>query len=166
MIHLYTGHGGGKTTSALGVAMRALGQGKKVVMVQFMKGRTDVGEFKIQKKIKNFKVYQFGRKVCIKPISRPIKKDYELAEKGLKFVEKVLKQKLFLLILDEINLAAKIGLLNKKDVLKVLKKKSKKTNIILTGRYAPKGFIKISDIVTVFEDRKRIKRKAEKGIEY
>lgn len=166
MIHLYTGNGGGKTTSALGVAVRAVGQGKKVVMIQFMKGRKDVGEIKIQKKLKNFKVYQFGRKECIKPISKPLKKDYELAEKGLKFAEKVLKQKPFLLILDEINLAAKIGLLNKKDVLKVLKKKPKKTHVILTGRYAPKELMKVSDIITVFEDRKRIKRQAEKGIEY
>ncbi|MBM3199301.1 cob(I)yrinic acid a,c-diamide adenosyltransferase [Candidatus Woesearchaeota archaeon] len=166
MIHLYTGNGGGKTTSALGVAMRALGHGKKVVMIQFMKGRKDTGEFKIQKRLKNFKVYQFGRKECIRPLDQPLKIDYELAEKGLAMAEKVLKQKPFLLILDEINLAASIGLLDKEKVLEVLKKKPKQTNIILTGRYALEEFIRLADISTRVEDEKRTDRKAEKGIEY
>lgn len=166
MIHLYTGNGGGKTTSALGVAMRALGQGKKVVMIQFMKGRKDVGEYKIQKRLKGFKIYQFGRKECIQPISKPTEKDYELAEKGLRFVEKVLKKKPYLLILDEINLAAAIGLLKIPDVLKVLEKKSKNTHLIMTGRHAPEEFIKKADIVTTVEDVKRVEREAQKGIEY
>ncbi len=166
MIHLYTGDGGGKTTSALGVAMRTLGHGKKVVIIQFMKGRTDTGEYKIQKKLKGFKIYQFGRKECIRPISKPLKEDYEFAEKGLKFVEKVLKQKPYLLILDEVNLAAAVGLLKTSDVLKVLEKKSKNTHLIMTGRHAPEEFIRIADIVTTIEDVKRVERVAQKGIEY
>lgn len=164
MIRLYTGNGCGKTTSALGVAMRCLGHGKKVVMIQFMKGRKDIGEYKIQNKLKNFRVYQFGRECFIK--NQPAKEDYALAEKGLSFAEKVLKQKKFLVILDEVNLAAKFGLLSKNKVVKALKNKNKKTNVILTGRYAPKEFMDISDIVTVFEEKKRRKMKAEKGIEY
>lgn len=166
MIHLYTGDGGGKTTSALGVAMRTLGHGKKVVMIQFMKGRKDVGEYKIQKLLKNFKVYQFGRKECIQPISKPLKEDYGFAEKGLKFVEKVLKQKPYLLILDEINLVAAVGLLKTSDVLKVLEKRSKNTHLIMTGRHAPEEFIRIADLVTTVEDVKRVDREAQKGIEY
>ncbi|MDP2909014.1 MAG: cob(I)yrinic acid a,c-diamide adenosyltransferase [Nanoarchaeota archaeon] len=166
MIHLYTGDGGGKTTSALGVAMRALGHGKKVVMIQFMKGRTDTGEYKIQKQLKNFKVYQFGREDFIKPVDKPTEKDYKLAEKGLRFVEKTLKEKPCLLILDEINLAAAIGLLKISDVLKVLEKKSKDTHLIMTGRHAPEEFIRIADIVTTVEDVKRVEREAQKGIEY
>lgn len=166
MIHLYTGNGGGKTTSALGVAMRTLGHGKKVVIIQFMKGRKDVGEYKIQKQLKNFKVYQFGRKDFIKPVDKPTEKDYGLAEKGLRFVEKILKEKPCLLILDEINLAAAIGLLKISDVLKVLEKKSKDTHLIMTGRHAPEEFIRIADIVTTVEDVKRVEREAQKGIEY
>lgn len=166
MIHLYTGNGGGKTTSALGVAMRTLGHGKKVVMIQFMKGRTDTGEYKIQKQLKNFKVYQFGRKDFIKPVDKPTEKDYELAEKGLRFVEKTLKEKPYLLILDEINLAAAIGLLKTSDVLKILEQKSKDTHLIMTGRHAPEEFIKTADIVTTVEDMKRVEREAQKGIEY
>jgi len=166
MIHLYTGNGGGKTTSALGVAMRALGQEKKVVMIQFMKGRKDVGEYKIQKKLKGFKIYQFGRKECIKPVDMPTKEDKELAKQGLAFVKKVLKEKPNLLILDEVNLAASVNLLDTKEVIKVLKDKPKSVHVIMTGRFAPKEFEELADIVTVVDDKKRVERKAEKGIEY
>lgn len=166
MIHLYTGDGGGKTTAALGVAMRMLGHDKKVVMIQFMKGRIDTGEYKIQKKLKNFKVYQFGRKSFIKPVDMPAKKDKELAKKGLEFVKKVMNEKPNLLILDEINLAASVNLVKAEEVLEILKNKPKSIHVLMTGRFAPKEFEEIADIVTIVDDKKRVERAAQKGIEY
>ena len=166
MIHLYTGDGGGKTTAALGVAMRALGHDKKVVMVQFMKGRTDIGEYKIQDKLENFKVYQFGRKDFIKPVDMPANKDKELAKQCLEFVKKILEEKPDILILDEINLAVAVNLLDVKEVVEVLKGKPKSVHVLMTGRFAPKEFKKLADIVTIVEDEKRVERAAQEGIEY
>ena len=163
MIHLYTGNGGGKTTAALGVALRALGHKKKVVVIQFMKGR-ETGEAKI--KLKNYKIYQFGRKEFV-DFKKPDKKDYELAEKGLEKAKEILKKKPDILILDEVNVAVACGLLKAKDVVEVLKRIPKRTTVYLTGRYAPKELIKISDFVTEIIDLKKPKKMVyRKGIEY
>ena len=167
MIHVYTGNGGGKTTAALGIAMRSLGHGHKVVMIQFMKGRKNIGEYKIQNRLKSFRVYQFGRKELIRPITNLKNADYALAKKGLKCIEQVLdKEKPYLLILDEVNLAAAIGLLEPKDVLKALEKANGRTYIIMTGRKAPREFIEKATIVTEVNDTKRKSISARKGIEY
>lgn len=155
LVHLYTGSGGGKTTAALGVALRALGHGYKVIMVQFLKGRKNIGEYKIQKKLKNFKVYQFGSKEFIN-LRKPSKKDKELAKKGLEFVKEVIKEKPRILILDEINLAIKIKLISLEDLLKVLEKVHRNTEVYLTGRYASKGLIEKADFVSKIEDKKRV----------
>ncbi len=168
LVHLYTGNGGGKTTSALGLAMRALGHGQKVIMIQFLKGRKDIGEYKIQEKLSpNFEVHQFGTPEFVDPKNlRPI--DYELAQKGLNFAKEALKKKPDLLILDEINLAAAGGLVKVEDVLKLLEDVPEKTIVILTGRYAPDELINRADVVTVVEDIKGMKKRMppRKGYEY
>jgi cob(I)alamin adenosyltransferase len=166
-IHLYTGDGGGKTTAALGVAMRSLGQGRRVAVVQFMKGRKDIGEWKIQKKLKNFTVYQFGRKDFVN-LRKPSAKDAELANQALGFAEAELIEKKppHLLILDEINLAAGIGLISVKEVLRMLKKIPAGLDVYMTGRDAPKELLKAADFVTYVEDQKRKKTTARKGIDY
>ncbi len=167
-IHLYTGNGGGKTTAALGVAMRAVGQGKRVVVVQFMKGRKDTGEYKIQKKLGSmYKVYQFGKKQFVN-LKKPSSEDVRLANEALAFVNEVMREKLHpdLLILDEINIAANTGLIDKKQTLKMLKDAPSSIDIYMTGRYAPKEFINAADFVTFVEDKKRLKLPARKGIDY
>jgi len=169
MIHLYTGNGGGKTTAALGVAMRALGQGRRVVVVQFMKGRKDIGEYKIQKKLGNaYEVFQFGRREFVN-LKKPSKEDEELANEALGFAKEVMREKMHphLLILDEINLAAAIGLIDKKKVVEMLNEAPSGIDIYMTGRYAPKEFISISDYVTSVEDKKQpAKMAARRGIDY
>lgn len=166
-IHVYTGDGGGKTTAALGVAMRAIGHGKRVAMVQFMKGRKDIGEWKVQKKLRDFAVYQFGRKGFVN-MKKPSAKDIELANQALGFAGAELFEKRppDLLILDEINLAAALGMVDVKDVLEMLSKMPKEVDVYLTGRRAPDEFIKAADFVTEVEDRKRKKINARKGIDY
>jgi len=166
-IYLWTGTGAGKTTSALGVALRALGHKQKVVIVQFMKGRKDIGEYKIRKKLgRKYKIYQFGRKGFVN-LKKPSKKDKDLAVKGLRFAERVLKEKPDLLVLDEINLAVACGLLNVKDVLSFLNKVPKKTCVYLIGRFAPKKLIDKADFVNEVKIIKHPRKwKAKKGIEY
>jgi len=148
--------------------MRALGHGQKVIMIQFLKGRKDIGEYKIQKKLSpNFDVYQFGTPELVDPKNlRPI--DYELARKGLEFAREALKRKPHLLILDEINLAAAGGLVRVEDVLELLKNIPRRTIVILTGRYAPDDLINRADVVTAVEDVKGMKKRmpARKGYEY
>ena len=167
---MYVGTGAGKTTAAFGLALRALGHDKKVVIIQFIKGRKDIGEYKIQKKLKNFKIYQFGRKEFVNP-KKFEQIDYQFAREGLEFIGKMIKEKPFLLILDEINLAAsKSGLINPKEVIKILKKIkkiSKNTHIVLTGRYAPKEFYKIADFINEVKFVKMPKKlRTIRGIQY
>ncbi|MFC1769324.1 cob(I)yrinic acid a,c-diamide adenosyltransferase [Nanoarchaeota archaeon] len=166
-VYLWTGNGWGKTTSAFGVALRSLGHGKKVVVVQFMKGRKNkIGEYKIQSKLKNLTVQQFGKESWVN-LKHPSKKDINLAHKGLDFAKESLKKKPFLLILDEINLAAKIGLLEKKRILDLLDAAPANMHIYLTGRYAPKWLIKRANYVNVINTKKGPKKlMGEKGIDY
>ena len=105
MIQVYTGNGKGKTTAALGLAVRAAGAGLNVYIGQFAKGR-NYSELTILKKLKNIKIEQFGRRCFIKV--KPDSLDIELACKGLDKLKKaILSKKFHLIILDEINIALK-----------------------------------------------------------
>ncbi|MGB9748335.1 MAG: cob(I)yrinic acid a,c-diamide adenosyltransferase [Candidatus Woesearchaeota archaeon] len=173
MIINLTGNGKGKTTSALGTAFRAMGYGKKVCIIQFMKTENS-GEFNFANELKTrlnerILIYSFGSekliaknndavkelktRSCFKKLKIKVKtlEDKKLAKLALKKAHDCLKQKPFLLILDEINPAVYFGLISKRRVLKFLKnslENSNDTNIILTGRNSPKEFIEISDIVS------------------
>ena len=162
MIYVKTGEGGGKTTSAMGLALRALGHGKKVIIIQFMKGR-ETGEMIALKKFKNCIFKQFGREEFVN-LTNPARVDKELARKALEYAFKSLDERPFMLILDEVNLAAATGLVKVKDVLRLIKKAN--CHIILTGRHSPKSFIRVADFVTNYEDVKRKEVVAREGIEY
>jgi cob(I)alamin adenosyltransferase len=167
MIIVYTGNGKGKTTAALGLALRSIGYGKRVVLIQFMKGR-ETGEILAAKKILGLEIYQFGRKDFVDP-KNPKKEDLDLASKGLEFAKKTAKKKPDILILDEINVAVKFGLLKLEDVLKLIGATPKNTTLVLTGRYAPKEIIRKADIVTEMAEIKhhfKKSAKAIKGIDY
>jgi len=166
-VYLWTGTGGGKTCNALGLALRCIGHKQKVVIIQFMKWWKSTGEYKIRKKLyPYYEIYQFGRKGWI-GLKNLNEKDKKLAEKGLKFAEKMIKKKPDLLVLDEINLALYCRLLDVKDVLKFLNKIPKKTTVVLTGRNAPKELIKRADFVNEIKDIKHPKKiPTTKGIQY
>jgi len=166
-VYLWTGNGWGKTTSAIGAAIRAAGHGYKVIIIQFMKGWGDrIGEYKIRKKLKNYDIYQFGRKGWVN-VKKPTAKDKELAQKGLEFAYTILKKKPFMLILDEINLAVRIGLLDEKEVVKFLNKVPAKTTVYLTGRNATPGLKKRADYVNEIRMLKGPKKLiGERGIDY
>ncbi len=167
-VYLWTGNGWGKTTSALGVAVRAMGHGYKVVIVQFMKGWGDVvGEFKIRHKLEPlYEIHQFGRKEWIN-LKNPAKVDKDLAKKALAFAKKKAKQKPFLLVLDEVNLACAIGLLKTDDVIRFLDTVPPGVHVYLTGRYAPPALLWRADFVNEVVMIKGPKKlRGEKGIDY
>ena len=163
MIYVKTGEGGNKTTSAMGLALRALGNNKRVVIVQFMKGRF-TGEREALKRFSNCDFKQFGREDFIN-FNNVLAVDKRLANQALNYAFKSLKHKPFLLILDEVNLACAMKLIKVKDVLSLIKQAGA-INVVLTGRRAPKSFIKIADFVTEYTDLKRRAVKARAGIEY
>lgn len=148
MIHLYTGEGEGKTIAALGLAMRAIGHGKKVILVQFMKGRKNIGEYLIAKRLApNFVVRQFGREEFI-DLKNPNEEDCRWAREALFFAKEALRSRPDLLILDEVNLAVAIGLIDLGDVLSLLDDVPKDVTVVLTGRRAPKELVERADLVT------------------
>lgn len=167
MIQVYTGNGKGKTTAALGLAVRAAGQGLKVYIGQFVKGAR-YAELGALKKICNIKVERFGRNCFIK--CKPTKKDIALAEKGLRKLKKIIEANIYdMLVLDEINVALKFKLLRLKDVVDLIKSAPKELELILTGRYAHPRIIKIADLVSEIKEKKHYFRKgvlARKGIEF
>jgi len=163
-IYLYTGNGAGKTTAALGLALRSLGHNRTVIIIQFMKGRKDIGEYKF--KHKNYSIYQFGSKNFIN-LKKPSLEDRFLANKGMDFILSAVKKKPKLLILDEINLAVASKLIDLNYALHILKKIPKSVDIVLTGRRAPRALIKLADYVNEMKMVKMPRRMtAKKGIQY
>ena len=163
MVQVYTGAGKGKTTASLGLAMRALGHGFDVCMIQFLKGGTYLGEIESAKKFKNFKLKQFGidcpwaeqlkdgKKICgsCRYCFSVLKEDQKLGREALEAAkEAVSSGKHDLVILDEINVAMNIGLVDTQEIIKMLKNKAKETEVVLTGRNAPKEIIDFADLVT------------------
>ncbi len=167
-IYLYTGSGAGKTANALGVALRSVGHGHKVVIIQFLKWWKKTGEYKIRKRLKpEYEIHQFGREGW-KGLDNLNKEDKKLAQKGLKFAKKIVTEKKpHLIILDEINLAVDCGLLDVEKVVELLNEIPKKTDVFLTGRNAPKELIDKADSVNEIVDVKHPKRTlTKKGIQY
>jgi cob(I)alamin adenosyltransferase len=168
MIYIFTGTGAGKTTNALGIAMRCVGHNEKVVVIQFLKWWKSTGEYKIMKKLKPYyEIHQFGRKgwVGFKYLKD---EDKQLAQKGFEFAKKVVRtKKPRVLILDEINLALHCRLLDKKEVLDFLVSLPPETDAVLTGRYAPEELWDVADFVNIIVDAKHPKELiARKGIQY
>lgn len=167
MIQVYTGNGKGKTTAALGLALRASGAGLKVYIGQFVKnGR--YGEIKSLGKISNIKLEQFGAGRFIK--KSPSLQDFQSVKKGFLKAKEIIKKKAYdMVILDEINVALNLKLLSLKEVIELIKNTPQSIELVLTGRNAPYAIIKLADLVSEIKDRKHYYKKgikARKGIEY
>jgi len=167
LIHIYTGNGKGKTTSCLGLALRAQGAGLKVFIGQFLKcGNTS--ELNALKHLKGITIEQYGRKKFIKP--SPCVEDIKSAETGLCRINKIVAEKKHdLVILDEINIALHFKILKLNDVMHILKSAPKTMDLVLTGRNAPKELLEIADLVSEIKEIKHYYKngkKARKGIEF
>lgn len=167
MIQIYTGNGKGKTTAALGLALRASGAGLKVYIGQFIKGKT-YSELKSLKTIPWVKVEQYGSGCFIR--HKPKQKDIDLASEGLKRIREIVAQKKYkLVILDEINVALHFGLLKVNQIIQLFKTTPKNIELVLTGRQAPPELIKLADLVSEVKEIKHYYKKgakARKGIEF
>ncbi|MFH1888876.1 MAG: cob(I)yrinic acid a,c-diamide adenosyltransferase [Candidatus Omnitrophota bacterium] len=167
MIQVYTGNGKGKTTAALGLALRAAGAGMKVYICQFAKGR-HYSELNSLRKIRKIKLEQFGGTYFIR--KKPATKDIKSARKGLKKATNAICAGAYeVVILDEINIALNLKLLKTEDITGLIKNTPRKTELILTGRYAPREILEIADLVSDIKEVKHYYKKgvkARKGIEF
>lgn len=153
-IQVYTGSGKGKTTAAMGQALRACGHGLKVLMIQFMKGSKNYGEVLIADEIPGFTLIQSGLPTFVEK-DNPSEEDRRLAEEGMEMAEKAVDEaSCDILILDEVNVAVDYGLVKSKQVLDLIRRKPPEMEIILTGRYAPAEFTEIADLVTEMKEIK------------
>jgi cob(I)alamin adenosyltransferase len=162
MIQIYTGTGKGKTTAALGLALRAIGHGQKVFIIQFMKGDEKTGELLSAEKLApSLTIQPVGREgFIVKDHIDPI--DLRYAQQGMDLAREVIKNGAHdILILDEINVAVSFGLIPTQEVLQLLDKKPAGMELVLTGRYAPPEFLERADLVT---EMKNIKHYYEKGV--
>lgn len=152
LIQVYTGDGKGKTTAALGLALRALGQGLKVIMIQFLKGDSRTGELAMARRLfPDLEIKPMGKKGFIGP-EGPRPEDLSLAEAALEEARRVLDKRLCnLLILDEINVAVSMDLVPEDAVLDLMNTKPNDVELVLTGREAPSSFIQRADLVTTMQ---------------
>jgi len=170
LVLIYTGNGKGKTTAALGLAVRAIGHGEKVYMIQFMKGNESYGEVQAVKKyFPGMTLVQKGLDAFVKK-GNPSAEDLNLAKEGLELARKIISEgKHDLVILDEINVAENYGLLSEEDVIDLISQRPKHVTIVLTGRYASENILAQGDMVSEIKEIKHHYKngvKAQKGIEY
>ncbi len=167
-VHVYTGNGKGKTTAAFGLAMRAAGRGMRVCVIQFMKPDAGYGEQISARKL-GIEVHAFGTNRFVNR-NNPAKEDVERARNALALAgEKVRSGEYDIVILDEVNVAMDFGLIPVNDVLSILDEVPERTEVILTGRYAPDVIVERADLVTEMREVKHYFRRgvmARKGIEF
>jgi len=161
LIQVYTGDGKGKTTCALGLALRAVGQGLKVYMVQFMKGR-DTGEARAAARLApDLTLRSFGRPGMVN-LASPAGEDLALAREALDLARQVISAgEHDLVILDEINVALTYRLIPLEEVLKLLGERPPWVEVVLTGRQAPPEVVALADLVT---EMRPVKHYYEAGV--
>lgn len=162
MIQVYTGTGKGKTTAALGLAMRALGHGFKVYIIQFMKGNIRYGELETARQLSpNIVIKQMGRETFVDR-DNPDKIDIELAQRAFQLAKEIVSEGAHgIVVLDEINVAVDYGLIPLDAVLELLDSKPHHVELILTGRYARQEVIERADLVT---EMREVKHYYQEGI--
>jgi cob(I)alamin adenosyltransferase len=153
MVQIYTGNGKGKTTSSLGLIVRALGHGWRICLIQFMKNDWSYGEISTLSKFENLDIYKFGTKDFVDP-GNPAEIDFQEAEAGCQKAEEVLKSgKYQLVVLDEINVAVFMKLLSVEKQMNLCELAGE-AELVMTGRYADEKIIEQADLVTEMREVK------------
>lgn len=172
LLIVYTGDGKGKTTAALGMAIRAVGYDWNVCIIQFIKGSWKYGELDgIKKLAPNVELNVMGEgfvgiiddKKSFEQHRAAAKKAYETA------LEKLTSGSFNLIILDELNVAISLGLISQDELEHIMKSKPEKLHLVITGRGATKWLIDCADLVTEMKEVKHPFRKgilAQKGIDF
>ena len=161
---VYTGKGKGKTTAALGIALRATGYNKKICMIQFIKGSWHYGEMSSSKRLEpEFEMVAVGKGfVGILDDNSPREDHEKIAQEAIKISnEKIHSGKYDIVILDEINYAVNLQLISINDVLNLIKNKPSDVDLVLTGNYAKDEVIEMADLVT---EMKQVKHPFQRGI--
>lgn len=167
---VFTGEGKGKTTAAMGMALRAAGQGMQVRIIQFLKNDDSTGELTAFRKFPNVQMQQVGKGFVPKTNHPRFPEHREAAKQGLDLARKDLQNGNFqIMILDEICTACQLGLLSEKEVVELINCAAQETILALTGRGAPDALIEKADTVTYMQCVKHgmnAGRKAQKGVEF
>ncbi len=151
-IHVYTGNGKGKTTAAIGLAIRAVGAGFRVFFGQFIKGR-EYSEIKVLDSLDQIELKQYGRGCFIR--NQPTAEDIAAARKGLREMGEILKSGDYqLVVLDEANIAVYYKLFSVEELLDVIKNRADHVEVVITGRKAEQKLIEEADLVTRMEEIK------------
>jgi cob(I)alamin adenosyltransferase len=156
MIQVYTGDGKGKTTAALGLACRAVGYGFQVFIIQFLKGNMEYGELETAKKLAPYlTIKQMGRGCLLERSENPEPVDIACAQEAVALARELLRNGDHdIVILDEINVAVDLGLVDKEEVLRLMDERPSHVELVLTGRYAAPEIIERADLVTEMVERK------------
>jgi len=168
LIHIYTGDGKGKTTAALGQAVRAAGRGFNCIIIQFMKGKTEGGETTTLSAVPNIAIERLGRNF-IGPNAADIETVKESLLPAMSAARAAVGGEYDLVVLDEAVTAASLGVIDMDDLLRIIESRDASVELILTGRGADQRLIDAADLVT---EMKQIKhpfdqgRRARAGIEF
>lgn len=164
LVIVYTGKGKGKTTAALGMALRAIGHNYKICMIQFIKGSWHYGEMSSSKKLEpEFELTAVGKGfVGILDDKTPKEIHQKIAKEAIEIAkEKIISEKYNIIILDEINYAVNLGLVELADVLDLIKNKPQGITLVLTGNHVKQEIVDAADLVT---EMKEIKHPFQRGI--
>lgn len=161
-VQVYTGDGKGKTTASLGLVCRAAGYGHRACIVSFLKGDPNYGELRfIREHMPMVDYHLAGRMNFVDP-SDPAPEDVAIAVEGMQHArEAVASGEYQLVVLDEVNVAATLGLVTEEEVLDLLDAKADHVEVVLTGRDAPDSFVERADLVT---EMRMVKHFYEAGI--
>lgn len=150
-VQVYTGNGKGKTTAALGLAVRAAGAGLRVFIAQFIKSRRTSEHHALDRFEDSITVRQYGKGLLIG--RKPGGADLRAARNGYDEVREALRERTFdVVILDEVNVAVHYGLLSVEELLDIMKAKPKDVELVITGRYADKRILDAADLVTEMKE--------------
>lgn len=166
-VHVYTGNGKGKTTAALGLALRAVGAGYSVFIGQFIKSERYSEVEVLERLIPEVDCRQFGRGCWLR--GEPSQQDVDLVQQAMKTVREIfLLERYRVVVLDELVTALYFKLVDLSQVLDLLAAKPANVELVLTGRYAPEALIAAADLVTEMRELKHYYEQgvlARKGIE-
>lgn len=154
-VQVYTGNGKGKTTAALGLSLRAVGNGLKVYIIQFMKGSIAYGELETARRLApDLTIVQMGRASFVDR-KNPSPKDIEMARQALDHAGEVIRAgEHDIVILDELNCAVDFGLVTVEDALSIIDLKPERMELVLTGRNAHEAIVKRADLVSEIKEVK------------
>ena len=167
LVQVYTGDGKGKTTAALGLALRAAGWDKKVIVIQFVKGEPDCGEHRFAARCRPFEIVQPNKGDCFKQSAAEL--GPVVAETFTLACEAAASGEYDLVILDEVFQALSLGHITTRELLELMRGKAASTELVLTGRGAPPEVCAAADLVTEMTALKHPFKKglrARRGIEY